>query len=85
VRRVATCICAGVGGVLEYDKVAGGCALIHARSSSSFDAESLPIGRAVRRNVKLPSRKSELTGELDRLNEDGLFRLWRLVLPDEVD
>ena len=40
--RVATCICEAVGGVFEYDNVAGGCALIHSRTSSSLEAASLP-------------------------------------------
>jgi hypothetical protein len=42
VTSVATCICEGVGGDLEYDNVAGGCALIHARSSSSLEDVLLP-------------------------------------------
>lgn len=41
--RVPTCICAAVGGDLEYVGIAGGCARIHCRTSVSLDDASLPV------------------------------------------
>jgi hypothetical protein len=41
--RVPTCICAAVGGDLEYVGTAGGCARIHCLTSVSLDDASRPV------------------------------------------